>query len=207
METPTLDKSVDIETDHTPCSDPLPLSRTASCVSQRHDGPAYPLPVFQGPRPSSVPLSNQCRDCRERHWSQSRKEERQYSKDRRKWHPMATLLQWNFRVYRANYEDLQLLINYNQPYCVCLQKTQLGLVTPRPPTGYSMYTDPLRPAVPGQWLAILVRDDVLSYMINVSTTLATTVIRVKSQHEYTICNLYEPPNKNMGQNSFLNLLN
>ena len=120
---------------------------------------------------------------------------------------MATLLQWNCRGYRANYEDLQLLINYNQPYCECLLETQLGLVTPKWPTGYSMYTDPPWPAVPGQGLAILVRDDVPTYMINVNTTLATIVVGVKSQHEYTICNLYVPPNENIGQNRFLNLIN
>ena len=70
-----------------------------------------------------------------------------------------------------------------------------------------MYTDPPRPAVPGQGLAVLVRDDVPSYVINVNTTLATIVIRVKLQHEYTICNLYVPPNENIGQNRFHNLLN
>ena len=96
---------------------------------------------------------------------------------------MATLLQWNCRGYKANYEDLQLLVNNNQPYCVCLQETQLRFVTPRPPTVYSMHTDPPRSAVPGQRLDVLVRDDVPSYVINVNTTLATIVIRVNSQHE------------------------
>ena len=44
-ETPELEKSVGMETDHTPCSNPPLLSRTGSCVPQRHDSPAYSLPI------------------------------------------------------------------------------------------------------------------------------------------------------------------
>ncbi len=59
---------------------------------------------------------------------------------------MFTVLQWNCRGLRANWEELLLLLQKFQPSVVCLQETMVGPLSPHPPAGYKAFYSPHDPA-------------------------------------------------------------
>src|SRR5215469_6014265 len=55
---------------------------------------------------------------------------------------MVSVLQWNCRGFRSNFEELKLLIRDYDPACICFQELILGVNYPvlLPPTSYISYT-------------------------------------------------------------------
>ena len=73
---------------------------------------------------------------------------------------MQKILQWNIRGYRANYEDVLVLIKDIQPVVVALQQTMHGNHVLQGPKGYRAYIDSGPWAVAGTGLATFIRHDI-----------------------------------------------
>ena len=99
---------------------------------------------------------------------------------------MQSILQWNIRGYRSNYEDIQVAIKDIQPGVMCLQEPMHGDRVIRGPSGYRAYFDSGPRAVAGTSLATLVSHDVPSYAVPINFPIATIAIRVRTNKEYTI---------------------
>lgn len=119
---------------------------------------------------------------------------------------MADLIQWNCRGYYANLRDLRLLIENNNPKCICLQETMLGNKTPQSPKGYTtVYSQPEDPT-PGNGLAIAVDNSVSYNHWNLNTTLHAIAVQVQLSRKYTICNIYVKHDETFNEQQMNNLI-
>ena len=126
-----------------------------------------------------------------------------------------SLIQWNCRGYRANFEDLKsLIMHQNSPAVLCLQETFHGVDTPNSPTRYTIYGgDPVipYPRPPGtrasRGLITLIRNDISHYPIPLDTTLEVLAFRVGLSRQYTICNIYISPTEPVTIRSLEQLVN
>jgi len=107
---------------------------------------------------------------------------------------MNKILQWNCQGYKSKYEDFRLLLNRHYPCVALLQETMLNANTPRPPSGYCIYSDFANPS-PGHGLVTLIRRDTPHMKIPIQTTLQATAFRVCLSKQYTVCNIYISPNE------------
>ena len=121
---------------------------------------------------------------------------------------MTAILQWNCRGYSSNYEEIISLIRKYQPKVILLQETMLGVLTPRAPSGYSIITSSQTGrAVPGDGLAILIRNGIPSKPCNLTTNIPAIAIQVRLDQLYTICNVYLPHHQDISSQEVENLFN
>ena len=123
-----------------------------------------------------------------------------------------SIVHWNCRGYRGNFEDLKTLImHYSAPSCICLQETFHGSVIPRPPKGYHimMPPNPVPPPAgttrPSRGILTLVKNNIPYYEIPLSTSLEAHAVRINLGREYTICNIYISPTESLYVNDLINL--
>ena len=119
---------------------------------------------------------------------------------------MHNILQWNCQGYRSKYEDLRRILSVKHPAIALLQETMLGDCTPRPPAGYSIHSSFNRPT-PGHGLTTLIRKDIPHMNLQLQTNLQATAFRIRLSQQYTICNIYLPPNMPIHLNDITNLIN
>ena len=123
-----------------------------------------------------------------------------------------SIVQWNRRGYRGNFEDLKALIMHQRsPECICLQETFHGDAIPNPPRGYSLKV--AEPVVtyqphtrPSRGVITLIRQDVPYHHIPLRTNFEAIALRINLDREYTICNIYITPNENFTTHQLNNLL-
>ena len=118
---------------------------------------------------------------------------------------MSKIIQWNCQGYRSKYEDLKLIIYQENPAAVLLQETMLSNHNFRPPSGYSIYCDYNNP-LPGNGLATLIRNDVPHHRLDLQTNLQATSFRIGLRRQYTICNIYIPPNNRLSLDDITTLI-
>ena len=107
-----------------------------------------------------------------------------------------SLLQWNCRGLRANYNELLLLLHDHEPLAVCLQETLLGAshsVT------FSKYTSFHEPSIVSNakltgGVSILVRDGIPHSEIQLTTPLQAIALSVTLiGRAISLCSVYLPP--------------
>jgi len=109
---------------------------------------------------------------------------------------MATIIQWNCRGLRANYDEVDLLIIKYDPVALCLQELQVSdsynlnnnlyiLISnvPNIPVGHRPYGG----------LGILIRKDMPHSIIPLNTSLHAVACRVSTSQPITLCTMYLPP--------------
>ena len=121
---------------------------------------------------------------------------------------MATIMQWNIRGLRANWEELHLLIQDLSPRVICLQETMVGHRTNMCPAGYLSLHSPT-PADGGHrgGSAIFCRRDVPFSALRLQTPLQAVAGRVYLERMYTVCSLYLPPSEDISRQALEDLLN
>ncbi|GFO04050.1 ribonuclease hi [Plakobranchus ocellatus] len=104
---------------------------------------------------------------------------------------MDTVVQWNIRGFRSNFEELKLLPNRSQSAVVALQECRLGegQLSPR---GYTLLLP--RGASPGGEAALLIRDGTHFSEIDLKTGLHAVAATINLEKTLTVCSLYLPPN-------------
>ena len=122
---------------------------------------------------------------------------------------MATIIQWNCRGLRANYNDLLLLLSSIEPIACCLQELMVD-------NNYSFYnrqynlftvlpTHPHPNSRPSGGAGILVRKTVPHARIPISSSLQAVACRISTPRPITICSIYLAPNSSWTQSDLLAL--
>ena len=105
-----------------------------------------------------------------------------------------TIIQWNCRGIRTNYEDLQQLLTNHNPQIVCLQETFLKESSSIKFKQYYPYNYLNKGGnrVSGGVL-ILVRKDIPQSQIHVDTNLQGIVVKATLHKPIHKCSIYIPP--------------
>ena len=105
-----------------------------------------------------------------------------------------TLIQWNCRGIRANYEELQHLLTSNIPKIVCLQETFLkesNTIKFKNYTPYNPFKKDGNRASGG--VSILVRNDISQHQIRIDTELQAIDVKATLHKSINIWNICIPP--------------
>lgn len=118
-----------------------------------------------------------------------------------------TILQWNCRGIKANYNEILILLSLLTPQIICLQETKLGQsddVTFRNYTSYNYINKDCQKASGGS--TILIKSDIAHNVIDLHTNLQAIAVKASLNKTITICSVYIPPNFALTQNDLENLL-
>jgi len=109
-----------------------------------------------------------------------------------------TLLQWNCRGFRTNFNEVQLLTQKYEPQAICLQETLLQDTDNIDFRGYSLLNT-YSGIGPHGGSSILIRQGVLHSPVNLTTNLQAVAVRLTLHVAVTLCSLYIPPSQNLQQ--------
>jgi hypothetical protein len=124
---------------------------------------------------------------------------------------MATLIQWNMRGLRANYSELEILMDTFRPVAFCLQELlvpdsylfqnrQYTLLKKLPDTDSSSNTRPHGGA------GILIRKDIAYSAVPVNSHLQVVACRISIPQPITLCSIYLPPASSWSYTDLLSLV-
>ena len=105
-----------------------------------------------------------------------------------------TILQWNCRSIKANFEELTLLINEQKPVAVCLHETFLKDSDKFTLKYHSCYlkncfdNDKASGGV-----AVIVSNSVPHHVLKFETTLQAVAVNISLNKTITLCSIYLPP--------------
>ena len=108
-----------------------------------------------------------------------------------------SLVQWNIRGFRTNYQHLRLLLTHTNAVVACLQECRMPLPLLSPPRGFQLYSKAGPPGIDGLdhgGVCILVKDSIGHAPLTLTTDLQAVAIRCHLGRQYTICSFYAPPN-------------
>ena len=119
-----------------------------------------------------------------------------------------TLVQWNCRGLKANYDEVLVILSTLSPAVVCLQETYLKGSDKLSIRSYSCFNyihDDGGRASGG--CSILVNNRIPHSLINLKTPLQAVAVRVTLHQTITICSIYLPPNGTVSPSDLDNLAN
>lgn len=120
-----------------------------------------------------------------------------------------TLIQWNCRGFRSNYEEILNLLNDNSAAILCLQETFLkdsDIINIRNYTcTYNNFVN--NNDRPSGGVAIFVDSKLPCSTVPLTTKLQAVAMRVTLHKAITVCSIYIPPNYNLGANELNDLHN
>ena len=102
-----------------------------------------------------------------------------------------SVVQWNCRGVRPNYEEVLLLVSHHNPDVICLQETFVKSTDKVRFRGFSSYVSPASDTAAGG-VAILIRDAPHS-PVSLNTTLQAVAVRVTLHRPVTVCSVYIAP--------------
>ena len=108
----------------------------------------------------------------------------------------STVIQWNCRGVRPNYEDLLLLINNLSPTLICLQEIKTKANYSINPKNYTTYQKTTDGVMAHGGVSILVNKNTPHSYLTLNTPLQAVAIRValnKHTKCSSVCNIYLPP--------------
>ena len=120
---------------------------------------------------------------------------------------MNTLLQWNCRGLKANYNEILLLLSSISPSVLCLQETFLKQTDDVSLNNYSLFnyiSNSGDKATGGA--SVVVKCNVPHSKIDLNTPLQAVAVRVTLHKTISICSLYIPPTDNIASSDLDNLL-
>ena len=118
-----------------------------------------------------------------------------------------SILQWNCRGLKANFNELLILLSLFNPKICCLQETFLTPNDNLEVRNYSSYhyiNNDSQRASGGA--SIMIHSTVPHRKIDFNTNLQANAIKASLNKSITICSIYIPPNKRISQNDLENLL-
>ena len=119
---------------------------------------------------------------------------------------MASILQWNMRGLKANFEELRIIAKELSPSVLCIQETKLKKYNnPSLPNfiSYSAY-GPDGP-IPYGGSSILIKNSINHSFVDLNTNFQAIALRVLLHRTITICSVYIPPNTNFNSTDLDNL--
>ena len=113
-----------------------------------------------------------------------------------------SIIQWNIRGLRANYEDLVLLLNRHNPSVIALQETLIPEDRVFSISGYSAMTKNVDRGV-----ALYIRNDTLFTHVQLDTPLETVAAKLSLANKtMTVCCLYLTPSKPISKQQLTSLI-
>ena len=119
-----------------------------------------------------------------------------------------TIIQWNCQGLRANYDELQLLLNDYDPAIVCLQQTYLkesNIVTFRNYNLINKFAVGDGRGTGGN--TIIIDNRCLSRQIHLTTNLHAISVSVTLHRTISICSIYIPPLAEIEQKKLDEIIN
>ncbi|GFN91502.1 Pol-like protein [Plakobranchus ocellatus] len=115
---------------------------------------------------------------------------------------MDTVVQWNIRGFKSNFEELKLLLNRSQSVVVALQECVLreGQLLPR---GYTMLLP--QGGSPGGEAALLIRNGTRFSETDLKNGLHAAATAISLEKIVAVCSLYLPPNSPVSKLSLAEL--
>ena len=110
------------------------------------------------------------------------------------------IIQWNCRGLKPNLDEINLLIQKNNPLAICLQETYLketDKITFKNYSLYSSYSTNAERATGGT--SILLHNDSPHSRINLNTNITATAVSVSAHKTITICSIYLSPSTLINQ--------
>jgi ribonuclease HI len=103
-----------------------------------------------------------------------------------------TIIQWNCNGFYNHYEEIKMLISYENPIVLCLQETHFKAIDSPTLRGFTIYHESeLNRAIHG--VAICIKNEISSQQIQLNTHLKAVAVRIHAPKEMTICSIYIPP--------------
>lgn len=117
-------------------------------------------------------------------------------------------IQWNCRGLRANYNEIELLLNRLNPIAICLQETLLPEKYTLSMRQYTVFTNTRSTSGghPCGGTAIIVNKKIPHSHIKINTRLQVTCVRISYPKPITICSVYLPPSFQWDTNDLLNVI-
>ena len=119
-----------------------------------------------------------------------------------------SIIQWNFRGLKANYNEILILTTLLSPTVFCLQETFLKTTDNIYFKNYSLYN---HIAIENQKASggssILVKSNVPHRQIDINSNLQAVAVNVTLSKSITICSLYLPPHCKFSKHDLENLIN
>ena len=118
-----------------------------------------------------------------------------------------TIIQWNCRGLKANYNDILLLINEHDPAVLCLQETFLkdtDKITFKNFSLYNAYFPNADRASGG--VSVVVNNRAPHRVIPLNTNLQAIAVSVTLHRVITFCSIYLPPNSKIVPNELDNIV-
>ena len=115
-----------------------------------------------------------------------------------------TLIQWNCRGLKANFNEILLLLSTFSPSVICLQETSDN-ISLKHYTMFNCISKNIDKAAGGS--SIVVNDKVPHSPVKLDTPLQAVAVRVTLHKTITICSLYLPPNDSIDNVTLNKLIN
>ena len=111
---------------------------------------------------------------------------------------MDTIIQWNCRGFRANYDEISLLLQKFNPVAVCLQETFLKTDDKFTLKNYSMYHSfSPNPDRASGGVCIIVNNSVPQSSVTINSNIQAVAVRVTLHKPITLCSINIPPSSNL----------
>ena len=118
-----------------------------------------------------------------------------------------TIIQWNCRGLRPNFEEICLLINNHQPVALCLQETFLkenGSTSFKYLSIYNKIFTEGQKAQAG--VSIIVNNNIPHKHIPLDTSLQAVAVKLSLYSTVTLCSIYLPPHAPIEENKLNHLI-
>ena len=112
-----------------------------------------------------------------------------------------SVIQWNCRGLRPNFDELSILIVKHNPLAVCLQETFLKDTDNITVRGFNLYhkcQETENRASGG--VSILVNENVPQSIVTLNTNLQAVAVKVIAHKTITLCSVYLPPRNHFNFN-------
>ena len=118
-----------------------------------------------------------------------------------------SIIQWNCRGLKANYNEILILMSLFSPSVIWLQETFLKQSDNASFRDFSMfnYICPDGQRASGG-TSIMVKSSVLHSQFDLNTNLQAVAVNVTLPKKVTICSIYLPPSDTLSKNSLVNLI-
>ena len=121
-----------------------------------------------------------------------------------------SIVQWNCRGFRPNFEEIKNLISNFRPYILSLQETHFKETDNVHIRGFDHYFKTCMSEVDGRGTggcSIFVKKGIPHEVLVLDTELQAVAVKVSLQKTITVCNVYIPPRFNVAQSHLDNLVN
>ena len=108
---------------------------------------------------------------------------------------MRFILQWNCRSIKPNYQDLQSVMRWRNPFIVCLQETKLSPAMTCSIKGYAVFRKDVQSnTIAHGGVLLAVHHSLPARTLLLNSPLQAVAVRVHlCRREVTVCSLYLPP--------------